>query len=50
MNFDILEKSSGTKFMFKNDFFQSSEMKNELFKIQTRKPNFIQSIQMKTII
>ena len=34
MNFDILEKSLETKFMFKNEFFQSSETKNEFFKIR----------------
>jgi hypothetical protein len=29
------------KFMCKNEFFDSSEMKNEIFKVQTRKSNFI---------
>ena len=40
MNFFILKKSSGTKFM----------CKNELFKVQGRKSNFIQSLGMKTIV
>ena len=40
MNFFILKKSSGTKFM----------CKNELFKVQGRKSNFIQSLGTKTIV
>jgi hypothetical protein len=33
--------------MLKNEFFQNSETKNELFKIHARKPNFIQSLRRK---
>ena len=36
--------------MCKNEFFQSSGMKNELFKVQGRKANSIQSLGMKTIV
>ncbi len=32
------------KFMCKNKLFQSSGMQNELFKVQGRKPNFMQSL------
>jgi hypothetical protein len=36
--------------MHKNELFQSSGTKNELFKVQERKPNFIQSLGMKIIV
>jgi hypothetical protein len=50
MDFFLLKNSPRTKSMSKNDFFQSSEIKNELFKIQGRKTNFMQSLEMKIII
>ena len=34
--------------MCKNELFQSLEMKNELFKIQGRKTNFMQSLGTKS--
>ena len=36
--------------MCKNKLFQSSGMKNELFKIQERKTNFIQNLKTKIIV
>jgi hypothetical protein len=36
--------------MCKNELLQSLGMKNELFKIQRRKTNFIQNLGMKTIV
>ena len=44
------KKSPVTKLMYTNELFQSLGMKNELFKVQGRKPNFIQSLGTKTII
>jgi hypothetical protein len=35
--------------MYKNEFFQNSETKNELFKVQERKIKFIYSLETKTI-
>ena len=36
--------------MYKNKLLQSSETKNELFKVYGQKPNFIQSLGTKTIL
>ena len=36
--------------MCKNEFFESSGTKNELFKVQRQKPNFMQSLETKTIV
>ena len=36
--------------MCKNELFQSLGTKNELFKVQERKTNFIQSLGMKTLV
>ena len=44
------KKSLEMKFMCKNKFFQSSGTKNELFKVQERKPNFMQNLETKTIV
>jgi hypothetical protein len=38
------------KFMCKNELFQTLESKNEIFKVQERKTNFIQSLRTKTIV
>jgi hypothetical protein len=38
-----------TKFMYKNEFFQSLGMKNKLFKVQGRKMKLMYSLEMKTI-
>jgi hypothetical protein len=35
--------------MCKNKYFQSLGTKNELFKVQGRKPNFMQSLGTKTL-
>jgi hypothetical protein len=38
------------KFICKKEFFESSGTKNELFKVQERKPNFMQGLGTKIII
>jgi hypothetical protein len=50
MNFVILKKSLGMKFICKKEFFQSLGTKNELFKVQERKTKFIQSLGTKTLV
>ena len=39
-----------TKFICKKEFFENSETKNKLFKVQGRKPNFMQSLGTKIIV
>ena len=51
MNFVLLiKKNPWMKLMCKIEIFQRLETKNELFKIQGQKPNFMQNLQMNTII
>ena len=38
------------KFIYENELFQSSGMKNELFKVQGRKMKLMYSLRMKTIV
>ncbi len=39
-----------TKFMCKNELFESLGMKNEFFKVEGQKLNFIQNLRTKTIV
>ena len=39
-----------TKFICKKEFFESLGTKNELFKVQGRKPNFMQGLGTKIIV
>ena len=47
MNFVLELFSKRTKFMCKNENFQSSGTKNVLFKVQERKTNFMQNLETK---
>ena len=54
INFHYKQKMKETikmmKFICKKEFFENSETKNKLFKVQGRKPNFMQSLGTKIIV